>query len=91
MCNTPGAFKERLALALANRLPTTAGSVIALLPWNPVRGNCPFLGTCPCTLWACLTSSCNYFHVSQFLKNSTYINTYSHILSLTRTHTYKNL
>ena len=32
MYNTPEAFKDSLALALAKRLPTTAGSVIALLP-----------------------------------------------------------
>ena len=87
MHNTPGAFKS-LALAFAKRLPTTAGSVTALLPWNPVQGNCLLLGTCPWTLWACLTSSRNYINISQFLKNSAYINTYSHILSLSHTHTH---
>ena len=91
VCITHQAFKDSLALAWAKRLPTTAGSVSALLPWNPVRGNYPFLSTCPCTLWACLTSSHNYINISQFLKNSTYRNTYSHILSLIYTHTYKNL
>ena len=73
---------------LPKYLPMDINIQVLPLRLQPAR-NFPFLSACPCTLWACLTSSHNY--ISQFLIKTPHINIYGDTHTHTHTHTHTNL